>query len=172
MVTAIRDDTDKKLKIYLNDEFIFTVDDSTYNISNTGDLLIGTNAALSDFFLGQIDELRIYNYALDESEISTLYQEVTNIADQVQIPRKLELANYPNPFNNNTLITYTIPKSSQVILSVYNILGQKVDTLVKEKKAAGTYKLNYYAGNLSSGIYIFRLQADNKSAIKKIVLIK
>ena len=80
--------------------------------------------------------------------------------------------NYPNPFNPSTMINYTIPKVSNVTLSVYNTLGQKVAELVNEEQSAGNYIVNFNASNLSSGIYFYTVKADNFVSTKKMILIK
>ncbi|MCB0731726.1 MAG: T9SS type A sorting domain-containing protein, partial [Ignavibacteriae bacterium] len=90
-----------------------------------------------------------------------------------QIPNSFELAqNYPNPFNPSTTITFALPKSSEVQLNVYNILGQQVAQLVNEVKNAGTYSINWDASNLASGTYIYRLQAGNNIIVNKMILMK
>ena len=80
--------------------------------------------------------------------------------------------NYPNPFNPSTEISFTIPKSSQVELSVYNVLGQKVATLVNEIMTAGSHAMTFDASNLASGVYLYRLQAAGLSVTKKMLLVK
>ena len=74
------------------------------------------------------------------------------------IPDKFELyQNYPNPFNPETTIKFALPKTSKVELSVYNLLGEKVATLINENKEAGYHIIQFNINNLSSGIYIYRL---------------
>ncbi len=80
--------------------------------------------------------------------------------------------NYPNPFNPTTSISYRLPAPSDVELTVYNTLGQKVATLVKEKQPAGQYSVNFDAGGLASGVYYCRLQAGNFRQVKKMLLIR
>lgn len=80
--------------------------------------------------------------------------------------------NYPNPFNPSTNINYDIPEASHVTIDVFNMMGQKVATLINESKAAGSYSVTFDASQLSSGIYIYRLQSGNFLSTKKMMLIK
>lgn len=80
--------------------------------------------------------------------------------------------NYPNPFNPSTEITFSLPKSSLVRLEVFNVLGQKVETLVNEQKIVGNHTINFDASRLSSGIYIYRIQAGDFVQTKKMLLVK
>jgi hypothetical protein len=93
--------------------------------------------------------------------------------DNSETPVSYNLSqNYPNPFNPSTVISYSIPNESNVSLKIYNLLGQEVKTLVDESKAPGTYKVNFNAGDLSSGIYFYSLHAGNFYQVKKMILIK
>jgi uncharacterized lipoprotein YddW (UPF0748 family) len=118
--------------------------------------------------------LKAYN-SLGESDWSTAFgfqtTSATSIDDLKQYAYNL-WQNYPNPFNPTTAITYSIAKTSNVKLIIYNSLGQIVTTLVNEQQKAGIYKINFSANNLSSGVYFYKLQADNYLAIKKMLLIK
>jgi hypothetical protein len=80
--------------------------------------------------------------------------------------------NYPNPFNPSTTIQYSIPESENVMLIVYNSLGEVVETLVNGFKVAGTYKVNFEATKSSSGIYYYRLSSGNFSKIRKMIILK
>ena len=80
--------------------------------------------------------------------------------------------NYPNPFNPVTSIKYSIPEGSHVKLTVYDLLGNQVETLVDEYKSAGTYSVNFNGKELTSGIYIYRLQAGEFVSTKRMALIK
>ncbi len=80
--------------------------------------------------------------------------------------------NYPNPFNPVTAIGYRLSAISQVDLSVYNMLGQKIKTLVSESQQAGEYKVEWDASDFASGIYYYHLIAGEFQSIKKMVLIK
>jgi hypothetical protein len=80
--------------------------------------------------------------------------------------------NYPNPFNPSTTIKYSISENGFVKLSVYNLLGEEVTTLVNNEQKAGRYEVNFNAKELSSGIYMYRLESNNFLSIKKMILIK
>jgi len=80
--------------------------------------------------------------------------------------------NYPNPFNPSTIIKYSVPELSKVKLTVYNLLGEEVTTLVDGEKIAGNYSVQFNANLLSSGVYFYRLQAGNFIETKKMILLK
>ncbi|MCB9259268.1 MAG: peptidylprolyl isomerase [Ignavibacteriales bacterium] len=98
---------------------------------------------------------------------------VTNVNSASIIPTKYELKqNYPNPFNPNTLISFDLPQKGNVRIEVFDILGKSVSILLDEIRNAGTYKVNFNAGNLSSGIYYCKLTSDKFSKTIKMLLIK
>jgi photosystem II stability/assembly factor-like uncharacterized protein len=80
--------------------------------------------------------------------------------------------NYPNPFNNSTMIKFEISKSCFVILKIYDIIGREAKTLVNEDLSQGIYTKYLDAGSLSSGIYFYRLVAENYGMSKKMILIR
>ncbi|MCZ6704098.1 MAG: T9SS type A sorting domain-containing protein, partial [Ignavibacteria bacterium] len=80
--------------------------------------------------------------------------------------------NYPNPFNPSTKIKYSIPNEAIVIIKVYDILGNEVKTLVNEEKIIGNYEIEFDGRNLSSGIYLYRMQAGIFNDTKKLILIR
>ena len=84
----------------------------------------------------------------------------------------LLLTNYPNPFNPSTIIRYKVPGKSHVVLSIYNLAGQQIATLVDEQKQAGSYDINYDAAHLSSGMYVCHLIAGGNTISSKMILIK
>jgi hypothetical protein len=101
---------------------------------------------------------------------------VTSVASGVA-PQKFELSqNYPNPFNPSTMISYQLAVNSHVTLKVYNVLGQEVATLVNGRQEAGSYTVPFNTNkgtrSLSSGVYIYRLQAGSFVSVKKLVLLK
>ncbi|HCI69148.1 MAG TPA: hypothetical protein DHV30_00510, partial [Balneola sp.] len=81
--------------------------------------------------------------------------------------------NYPNPFNPSTTISFNLPNAADVTLSVYNVLGQRVATLLNNRKyTSGSHTLSFDASNLASGIYIYRLEAGSFTSQKRMTLIK
>jgi hypothetical protein len=104
---------------------------------------------------------------------SKYYQELGAVNNPVKEANSFILnQNYPNPFNPATIINYSIPKTSLVTIKVYDILGKEVATLVNEQKIAGNYSVQFDAGNLSSGIYFYRMQSGSFSQTKKLTLMK
>lgn len=101
---------------------------------------------------------------------------VTSIAsDAVRLSGFRLFQNYPNPFNPSTIIRYTLNRTSNVKLKIYNILGNEVAELVNKEQPEGEYKINFNPseiGGLSSGIYFYSLQAGSKSLTKKLIYLK
>ena len=89
------------------------------------------------------------------------------------LPDKFALdQNYPNPFNPVTMINYQLPMINDVDLSIYNLLGQRVATLVSERQSAGRYQVEWDASGFSSGVYYYRIKAGEFEQIRKMVLLK
>jgi hypothetical protein len=80
--------------------------------------------------------------------------------------------NYPNPFNPTTTINFSLPVASDVTLEIYNVLGQKVRTLINEAMEAGSHSVSFDGGDVSSGMYFYKLRAGDYSATKKMTLVK
>ena len=80
--------------------------------------------------------------------------------------------NYPNPFNPATIIKFSLKKSTNVSLIIYDQLGREIQTLVSERKSAGTYQYLFNANGLSNGIYFYSLKTDNFNDTKKMILLK
>jgi hypothetical protein len=89
------------------------------------------------------------------------------------LPRKFELMqNFPNPFNPSTTIGFSLPQTAFVTIEVYNSLGQFIKTLANGSFPAGSHRINFNAGNLSSGVYFYKLNANDYTSIKKMILVK
>ncbi|VAX23324.1 Alkaline phosphatase [hydrothermal vent metagenome] len=90
-----------------------------------------------------------------------------------EIPRNFLLSqNYPNPFNPTTVISYSLPESGFVSMKMYDILGNEVAVLVNEYKPTGNYSIEFNGNDLSSGVYIYQMQAGSFIDTKKLMLLK
>ena len=102
-----------------------------------------------------------------------IYGELTGLIDKISEPQNFTVyQNYPNPFNPSTTISYSLPKSGNVTLKVYDILGREVAALVNDSKNEGSYSVNFNASKLSSGVYIYQLRANGFVLSKKMILTK
>ena len=114
-----------------------------------------------------------YSYRLKQIDIDGQFDYSKIIEVELGAPKKYELAqNFPNPFNPNTSISFTLPESGNVKLTVYNLLGQEIAILVNGVKEAGTHIINFNVEELNSGIYIYKIEAGNFVQTKKMTLIK
>ncbi|MBU2494683.1 MAG: T9SS type A sorting domain-containing protein [Bacteroidetes bacterium] len=105
--------------------------------------------------------------------IKTTTGGVTSIYDGTEELNSFRLLqNYPNPFNPNTKINYSIPKTCFVTLKVYDLLGKEVLYLVNEEKPEGYYEVEFNGALLSSGVYLYSIQAGNFSDTKKFILLR
>lgn len=94
---------------------------------------------------------------------------------EVDLSKQMEYnltQNYPNPFNPTTSISFTLPKSGVVKLTVYNLLGQEIKTLVNGFKESGVHYINFNANNLNSGIYIYKIETSGFTQTRKMTLVK
>ncbi len=82
------------------------------------------------------------------------------------------LQNYPNPFNPTTKIKYSIPKSSNVVIKVFDINGKEIETIVNEEKPAGAFEITWNAVNLPSGVYFCQIKAGSFLQTRKMILLK
>jgi polyhydroxybutyrate depolymerase len=80
--------------------------------------------------------------------------------------------NCPNPFNPSTMIRYTLYRSSHIVLSIYNLVGQEIETLVNKHQPEGEYEINWQAKGLPNGLYFYKIQAGDYSETKKLIIQK
>ena len=106
----------------------------------------------------------VYIYQLSNVGIEDDYQSVPLIYNLSQ--------NYPNPFNPSTAISYQLSTVSHVDLSVYNSIGQKINTLVNKIQKAGVYTVSFNGNGLASGIYFYKIETNHFSKIRKMILMK
>jgi hypothetical protein len=114
-----------------------------------------------------------YYYRLKQMDFDGTFEYSGEITVEVSQPADYFLSqNYPNPFNPSTTISYAIAEDIDVFLKVFDVLGNEVATLVNENQPAGTYDVSFNAGDLSSGVYYYTLQAGEFISTKKLMLMK
>ena len=102
-----------------------------------------------------------------------LRRTVVAVVEQGEVPKEYTLEqNYPNPFNPSTTIRFGLPRATAVCLKVYDLLGQEIVTLIDEEKPAGLYDIRFDASELSTGMYVYRLQAGDYVAAKRLMLLR
>lgn len=145
-------------------EYSFTDDISKHlSLYHPKDPLDNLNLTLS-YRLKQIDNDGSYTYS---NEITVETMKATSLPIEFTLYN-----NYPNPFNPSTTIKFGIPKESKVILEVFNVLGERVVTLVNKEMTEGYHEVKFNGASLPGGVYIYKLAADGFSATKKLVLMK
>lgn len=118
-------------------------------------------------------DLNRLQYRLKQIDFDGKFEYSNIVAVNVEVPAAFVLhQNSPNPFNPTTEIKFSLPKNSNVELSVYNLLGEIVQTLANGMMNAGEHKVVFEASNLSSGVYIYKLTTDNYFSTRKMVLLK
>ncbi|MFN0157421.1 MAG: carboxypeptidase regulatory-like domain-containing protein [Bacteroidota bacterium] len=121
-------------------------------------------------------------FTLEDVNLTMLQSAVLSVGGETGTPERFELAqNYPNPFNPSTTISFNLPANSNVTLSVYNLIGQEITTLMNDKMNAGSYDVvwngkDHSGRSVASGIYFYRLKATSESGnfneMRKMVLVK
>jgi hypothetical protein len=154
-----------------------------YAGTNSGGVFLSTNNGTSWAAAG-LTSTAVNAFALNDTFLFAgtntgvwrrpLSQMITSVNQvSIHLPDGFELnQNYPNPFNPTTTITFSIPLKSFITLNVFDLLGREVATIVSEEMSAGNYTRQWNAGNMSSGIYFYRLQAGLFTETKKLFLIR
>ncbi len=145
----------------------FTVDNFAH--TTTGPFRIGTRKTIDQtWFNGRLDNVKIYNYVPQRFR-----KTYTATPADKDLPRQTRLSeNYPNPFNPTTRIRFSLPKTTEVQLTVYDMLGRRVETLVAGRRQAGRHEVTFRAEDLASGMYLYRLETDDFSQTRKMLLVK
>lgn len=161
------------------DDWSFTLTD--FETGNTMNMIPGSSYEFNVEAVQKVRTVSVLNLAAMEASAEevnsrfsiTLKTSTTTSTEQEDEPQTFALKqNYPNPFNPITTIEYSVSKSATVTLTVYNVMGQQVATLVNETKPVGRYRVSWDAANMASGIYHYRLQAGNQVMIRQMTLIK
>lgn len=117
-------------------------------------------------------ESQISTVSTSRFEFLIVSSDLDNFTDG-DVPDTFSLAqNYPNPFNPTTIISYELPKQENVRLEVYDMAGRQVATLVNKQVSAGRHIVNFNGSNLSSGVYVYRLQAGSYIQTRKLTILK
>ncbi|MCA9732818.1 MAG: T9SS type A sorting domain-containing protein [Deferribacteres bacterium] len=137
--------------------------------------------SLSTFFKGCIDNIYVFDRALSDDEITYLatgenYPTSVHVAEAVPTDYSLS-QNYPNPFNPTTTLFYSIPQKEHVTITIYDAIGRVVRQLINEKREPGTYRVVWDGRSqighpVTSGIYLYRIQAGRFTATKKMILVR
>lgn len=106
----------------------------------------------------------VYGYNLNNNTSAVL--------EDITIPSKLKLSNYPNPFNSSTIISFTLTRNSHVIIKIYDVLGREVKEIANDYYTEGYHSINFKENNLSSGMYLLRLITNENVITKKMILQK
>lgn len=158
----------------LLDRYVYEYNDKQYFRKGTYDTWNGNSWVPSD---GSIDVINPDGFEVHflTHEIKVFYNigttGVSTAKNELPVGYSLE-QNYPNPFNPSTEIKYELPRSAFVKLKIYDLLGNEVETLVDEYQERGSYEVNFNAGELSSGVYIYRIKVGNYINARKMMLIK
>ena len=105
--------------------------------------------------------------------VQATVESITSLTEKEKVPHRYQLSqNFPNPFNPKTIIKYEIPTPNDVELSIYNIRGQKVTTLISEEQNAGYYQVEWDATKFSSGIYFYCLRTSHFTKVRKMILVR
>jgi hypothetical protein len=145
------------LKMYTNEQVLKSLDQQTADVPGLKP------------FIAQRREYVLHNLESISTGLIPANTIDAQLPDQVTL-----LPNYPNPFNGGTVIEYQLPGRQNVELTVYDMLGQKIQTLVNERQEAGRYRVRFDASaeNLASGLYIYILRAGEFSIYSKMLFVK
>ncbi|MGA2669784.1 MAG: T9SS type A sorting domain-containing protein, partial [Ignavibacteria bacterium] len=164
----------------MNNEFWYGMNNVVYASTDNGATFAAqytntvTTTVYQSLSFAQANNV-IRGWAVAANGVISRYNEnMTAITrNENKIPSSYVLSqNYPNPFNPTTNITYSIPKAGNVKLTIFDVLGREVSVLVNEVKSPGTYNVDFNASNIGSGVYFYRIEAGDFSAVKKMVLVK
>jgi hypothetical protein len=116
------------------------------------------------------DNLQLLNNCIQYLKEPTSLREETSFKDYPKDYYLLQ--NYPNPFNPSTIIRFELPTDADVVLIVYDVIGNEIARLVNDRRKAGIYEVKFEASNLSNGIYLYKLQAGEFVQVHKMILLK
>ncbi|NQV49011.1 MAG: DUF3494 domain-containing protein [Candidatus Marinimicrobia bacterium] len=128
---------------------------------------VGTGSSVEGRLLASIAAVTIASSTITVPELV-----ITSVADEI-LPNDFNLSqNFPNPFNPSTTISYQVPVSSHVTLTITDMLGREVSVLVNDMQTAGSHQIVWDAQSFPSGTYIYRLEAGTQVSVKQLALVK
>ncbi len=137
--------------------------------------MITVNGATAGFPIGEYTAMITINHndTGSPTQIPVSIEVALDADDNVELPTEFALhANYPNPFNATTALSFDVPNESRVQITIFNVAGQEVARPVNEVMAAGSHTVLYTADNLPTGMYLVKMTAGSFSAVQKMVLLK
>jgi len=126
---------------------------------------------INEAFTGEAPDLGAFEYGKDVPHYGSRDGTTTSVSI-VEAQKELKTQNYPNPFSTSTIISYNIPNNTHVEISVYDLNGEKIRTLLNEMKQKGQYELEFFSKKLVSGIYFYELSIGGVSKLKKMIIQK
>ncbi|MFA5011785.1 MAG: YCF48-related protein [Ignavibacteria bacterium] len=179
---------------YLTSEHLRSIDAYSVQVTVCGDNgKIMTSNDYGNSFTDQLngENRHLYGVALRSGSVGVVVGEIGSAANGAlyftamnggyvgitqtgsEIPQDYSVSqNYPNPFNPTTKINFSLPKQGLVTIKVYDLLGKEIETLVNEVKSAGKYTVDFNGSKLSSGVYFYRIQANDFVDVKRMMLVK
>ena len=165
---------DQKIRWFVDNHLYHEIDITPPSLSEFHeDFFIILNIAVGGNWPGPPDSTTVFPQKMEVDYIR-VYKDGPNSLDDVSnIPTEFNLyQNYPNPFNPTTKIKYTLPQLSNVVLKIYDLIGNEIEKLVSEEKSIGSYEVELDASLLPSGIYFYQMQAGSFVKTMKMTLLK
>lgn len=173
-VTAIYNGSD--MEIFLNGELDAFASWSGLLQQTTTDLTIGQVLPNDDNynFNGVLDDIRFFDYGLSVDEITALSSLLTSVRNDrpISVPLTMALDVFPNPFNPSTTIRLSIPVRGRVSVKIFDLLGKEVTSLIDENLQSGTFDYQWKSEGISSGIYFCVMTTNERSMVKKLVVMR
>jgi hypothetical protein len=166
------------IKLINGNNITSVIGDSIFAGTNAFKWQVPSNVKQDSTYTVMISGISNPSLSSSSNSVFNISSRTTGINDLSNTVMSYELSqNYPNPFNPSTFIQYSIPQESHVQIDVFNIIGQRITTLVNGIKKPGNYEISWNASNLSSGVYIYSIKAIGNTgqtffAIKKMMLLK
>ncbi len=172
------DDTVRILLIDNSNNTVTVIKDSVFSATNALNWNISSQLMKNDNYKIQIESISNPALSSESSNTFTIKSGLSAVNNSTSTIKDFTLQqNYPNPFNPSTVIKYSLPEVSRVKITIFNLIGQKIATLVNTDEQQGNYEVSWNAEHESSGIYFYSIHATGNSgksfyAVKKMMLIK